>query len=69
MLSSFFFGDVMMEHATPSVIWVLRDGISGEAFTSTNIEPENINDPVEWDFTHAYWTKEKVTLTKVNLNE
>lgn len=43
-----------------SYIWVLRDVISGEAFTSTNIEPKDIKSPVEWDFTHAYWSKEKV---------
>lgn len=41
-------------------IWVLREMISGEPFTSTNIEPKDIESPVEWDFTHAYWSKEKV---------
>jgi hypothetical protein len=40
-------------------IWILRDSITGEPYTSTNEKPEDIESPIEWNFSLAYWCQEK----------
>lgn len=41
-------------------VWVLRDAISGEPFSSQVDRPEGAEFPVEWNFMECYWAKERV---------
>jgi hypothetical protein len=39
--------------------WVLRCGITGDAFASQDERPNDWDMPVEWDFRQCFWAEEK----------